>query len=101
MVLLKKNYQVQRTEKSNNYKEIGVTYSSGGYIGWDGVEVLEGGGGTPDSEVDGQEEAAQDDGERPDHQGEEDVLLVEGGVPTLPGGGALGGQGAVGAGVGG
>ena len=77
------------------------TYSGGGYIGWYGVEVVEGGGGTPDSEVDGQEEASQDDGERPHHQGEEDVLLAEGGVPTLPGGGALGGRGAVGRGVGG
>ena len=48
-----------------------------------GLEVVEGGGGVPDDEVDRDEEAAEDDAEGAADDGEEDVLLEEDRVPRV------------------
>ena len=46
-------------------------------VGGESLEVVEGGGGVPHNEVDGDEEAAQDDAEGAGDDGEDDVLLCE------------------------
>ena len=46
-----------------------------------GLEVVEGGGGVPHDEVDGDEEAAEDDAEGAGDDGEDDVFLKEDWVP--------------------
>ena len=45
---------------------------------------MEGRGGVPHHEVDGDEEAAEDDAEGAGDDGEDDVLLCEGWVPGRP-----------------
>ena len=45
---------------------------------------MEGGGGVPHNEVDGDEEAAQDDAEGAGDDGEDDVLLQQDRVPGRP-----------------
>ena len=45
---------------------------------------MEGGGGVPHNEVDGDEEAAQDDAEGAGYDGEDDVLLQQDRVPGRP-----------------
>ena len=56
-----------------HHHEADEGHSDGWHVGGDGLEVVEGGGGGADTEPDGEEHAAED-------EGEEDVLLGEGGV---------------------
>ena len=50
-------------------------------VGGQCLEVMEGGGGVPHDEVDGDEEAAEDDAEGAGDDGEDDVFLKEHWVP--------------------
>ena len=53
-------------------------------VGGQRLEVVEGGGGVPNHEVDRDEEAAEDDTKGPGDDGQEDILLEEDGVPGPP-----------------
>ena len=53
-------------------------------VGGEGLEVVEGGGRVPHHEVDGDEEAAEDEAESAGDDGEDDVFLGEDWVPGWP-----------------
>ena len=57
------------------------TYRDAGDVGRQRLEVVEGGRGVPDDEVDRDEEAAEDDAEGAADHCEKDVLLEEDRVP--------------------
>ena len=58
-----------------------ASYRNGRDVSGDGLEVVEGGGGGLDSEVDGHEEGPQHHGQAPAYQRQQHVLLGEGAVP--------------------
>ena len=61
-----------------------LTHRDAGYVCGQGLEVVEGGGGVPHHEVDGDEEAAEDEAESAGDDGEDDVFLGEDWVPGWP-----------------
>ena len=64
------------------------SYRNGRDVGGDGLEVVEGGGGGLDREVDGHEEGAQHHGQAAAYQRQEHVLLCERAVPGAGAGAA-------------
>ena len=60
---------------------LGCAYRNGRDVSGDGLEVVKGGGGGLDSEVDGHEEGPQHHGQAPAYQSQQHVLLGEGAVP--------------------
>ena len=60
-----------------------MAYRDARNVGWQRLEVVDGGGGVPDDEVDRDEEAAEDDAEGATDDGEQDVLLEEDRVPRV------------------
>ena len=54
-----------------------ITHRDARYVCGEGLEVVEGGGGVPHDEVDGDEEAAEDEAEGTGDDGEDDVFLGE------------------------
>ena len=54
-----------------------ISHRNAGDVGRQGLEVVEGGGRVPHHEVDGDEEAAEDEAEGAGNDGEDDVFLGE------------------------
>jgi len=72
----------------DHYHQPRQGHRDGRDVGWDGLEVVEGGGGGLDREVDGHEEGAQHHGQAAAYQRQEHVLLCERAVPGAGAGAA-------------
>ena len=74
-----RTFETLRVERLSLLKTL--AYHDARDVGWQRLKVVEGGCGVPDYEVDRDEEAAEDDTQRPADDGEEDILLEEDRVP--------------------